>query len=311
MKRLLTLTAFLAVFCACNKHDDSHTPEPASGTVVNVSVVAHSNDDTQTNSRVSVTDDWAVYWIEGESLMSYDGTDVGEFTMTTYGESVSTFTGTVKSDYRLVHPYDDAPSIDGSLLTVDVSTQTAGATLTYMTTEEMLIVDATESTTPSMKHIGAVVVLELKFDDDSYNGCTVEKATITGLTNSCVVDLTEELTGGDFYGTATREAITVNAENLAISEKTASMRFNILPTSIEPSDEVKLDLVIKITANKYLTFSKIISNTGSDAIAFERATWNTLGYSLSSDYLQEATVSTGSIIVGAGNMSDGEEIPIN
>ncbi len=278
MKRIFLFAAalFAAVSCAEVGIEELATVTD-SDAATNVSVLVSAIDSA--DSRISVDDAWAATWDEGDALTAWSSGDgaLTMFEMTSYDAEASTFSGAVTGDYRLIYPYDAAAVVDGGSYTVDLVSQVAGVNNTYMisTTVELSAMYATAT----MSHIGAAAELVSSFKnlEGSY---TLTKVAISGVPTSVAINLGAEVTADDFYGEATVGTMMVDVEDVAVSSsEKIYTRFNILPFEVAAGESISVKYYFEDESGASFYAVSTVANGGDSAVAFDRATYNTINSS--------------------------------
>ncbi len=290
MKKVLFFAAalFAAVACSESDADDSIVTggdENTTTTDDQITITVSANGDAET--KVSVSDSWDVEWVDGESLLAWSSDDgsLSELTMKSYTASSSTFTGAVSGEtYRLVSPYIASAAVSSGSYTVDLSSQDEGINSTYMVSGSMITGDGSDQN-PSMMHVGATMTLSLSFENLPEAEYTLTKVEVSDVPTTVAIDLSKEVSDDDFYGAQTSGTITVSNIDVAIAES-VDVKFNILPFSVATGEGVSVTIYFEDEAGA--EYSEVLSGTNSgDSVDFERATYNTLGYSCDmSEYVE-------------------------
>ncbi|MFR9620706.1 MAG: hypothetical protein SNH63_05755 [Rikenellaceae bacterium] len=168
MKRVLFFAVAMAAALSCSETElDNLVIETPATEVASQQVtfsVAMNDDDDAT--RVAVNDDWSVVWEDGDALLAYGmPATSGDYEpeqlkceMSTFDESESEFTANLAwtHRYRLIYPYVANANISDEdyILSIDLTSQSEGATMNYMTTESTSIYTTFgDAYAPTMKHM--------------------------------------------------------------------------------------------------------------------------------------------------------------
>lgn len=281
MKRVLFLAAVLvaAISCSDAEIDDFDVETPDASSATELTIAVSMSDEL---SRVAVNDDWSVEWKEDDSIWVWGndptiGTgDSGLFTMSAFDEDESTFTGSIGDgyvNYRILYACgEDSYTGGNKLYSINLTAQEAGATSSYMITED--VCDYSDlSGSPSLKHIGAAVEVIFYFDA-AYADYTIENVAVTGLNSGAEINLESAISDDDFYYSLSSDAITINTASMEIdSDGMAKVRFNIMPTTIVAGSSVIVTATIK-SEDTEKEFVQVI-NVPSD-VEFPRSTYNTI-----------------------------------
>ncbi|MFR9523862.1 MAG: RagB/SusD family nutrient uptake outer membrane protein [Rikenellaceae bacterium] len=314
MKKTLLSLALLCATISCTEVNVDEPAAPsanANSTQVTVTVAASSDADT----RVSVDEQWRVTWSEGESLFAWSQEDnaTSTFSMTgNYSPEASTFTGTVSgSTYRLLTMPEGAndPGIfdiyiwdeeaeeyvihTGGCKLYIPTTQTPGLNATYMISTTLLDAEEADTdATPSMMHLGAAAVLNVRYTNLGDKEYYLAKAVVSGVPTSLTVDLSKEIptdidinynadvVDDDFYisvYTFSNGSITLNPEEpIAVSAGDSELSFNIPAFYLESGASISVMLYLVDDDGNCIVTTKTITNEYMGAIEFKRATYNNI-----------------------------------
>ncbi len=273
MKKVFYFAAalFAATSCAEVGVDDA-TPNIDGSTTEIVITVAASD---AVDSRVAIDDEWNVTWVDGESLMACTMEDTSsELTMTDYDPNNSTFTGDVASEtFRLISPYSVDAVVSGGLYTADISAQSAGMSATHLISSAVV---SDIDSTPYMMHIGAAMTLEATFAnieaDASYTLSAIELVDVIS-----AADISLSLEGVNYSNQVVGNIMISDIDaSISTESTTSSVKFNILPFEVGAGESVEVNLYLEDATGASYTVPSSVSNSGSTAVAFNRATYNTL-----------------------------------
>ncbi len=254
--------------CSVTEFDD----DGFESKIVTLSVLAENTETT----KVSYDTDWAVLWDEADALLAIDKNgNTSKFTMKSYDAASPTFSGnSLPNDYNLIYPYPSAENVE-ACADIDLTTQSEGAKHTYMISESMISSDDTEPIV-TMKHLGATMVLDMKFT--GYDGSTIERLEVSGLNSNVLLNANSEFGSNEQLTDITANTITVTDKNTKLvgNEAYALVRFNILPTTLAVGESVRVNVHLKNADGTVEALTKTITNNTGEAIDFGRAKYHTL-----------------------------------
>ncbi|MFI3262948.1 MAG: leucine-rich repeat protein [Rikenellaceae bacterium] len=321
MKKNLILGLLFVVLTSCNKEVTEPLTEPFAETTT-VSLTASLVDaETRVSADTSSDDEWSFAWDTEDEISAWytNCTGVNQFSMDTYDEQSSTFTGDIVTDadnHRFIYPYEEGVEITNGCYPIDITGQNGELNKTYFINDTQIattsLVDNTVSAL-SMKHLGAFMVVDIYLEDYAiFEVYTIESVTYKNIHAKAVVDMTKDYDSSDLY---TSEIGDVSATdiNVAFSPvvgsngayRQAITRLNILPFDVEAGGSLTIDVVIGINGTDTKEFSITIQNTSEATVSFARATHN-YTYLTISNVAEQAEI-TGATINGWGEIVEVEE----
>ncbi len=273
-----------------------------------------------TNSRIAIDDDgkggYQVAWREGDKIGAWfnseQGADsFGEFTMKHFDAVASTFVGTVSaaSGARFVYPFNDAVIYSDaadckSVFDISLEHQSAKRELehlcanSYMVSDVVDLSDATDGASSlSMRHLGAVVELNMKCDN-AVDYKLVDVVVGGGVLPSLVrVDLMQSIEQ-EYFTVVKRDDITIDVPQFASVDGIFTLPFNIFPCVVASGATIDVSARF-VDENGNLHRASAELTNSSDDVEFERGTKVRLNV-----MLDNAKALEKSIIVTSGQMKE-------
>lgn len=298
MKKMLFVAAAILGIASCATSEVDGCRPSSSDKMKTVTVDVSTSQTSDQATRVAIVEDAVsgdllLSWADDDALgawsssaSSFERFDIDEASISESRES-ATFNGSINeadSYYRLMHPYIEGAMFSRKTYTIDFAAQstdmaqdeyyTLGQSL-YMISSDISL-EGTEA--PVMKHIGAVLDINLRFDnlpeDDSVQ---LESLTIEGngaleIPQSATIDFNLDVEDDSFVATSTTGAIEVEAINSPVlsSTETYALKASTMPFTFGAGEELTMTVVLVSSAKKY-TKSFTLANSGSDDIEVERA----------------------------------------
>lgn len=301
MKKILFSAAAIAALASCSEAQLDGGITPDGGNMVEVSINVAIDDEqdsaavdaagSMVGSRMTIDNDWKISWEATDALLAWSSSDSAQskFEMDSdeFDSNNVKFTGEVSenSSFRLIYPYSSTyPCISsGNRYIYTLYDQTPGATSTHMISSD-LIDYSNIGEYATMKHIGATAELTLTFPA-GYDGYTIESVVVNGLNSYASVYVEKSVDDSDFYfSKRLATAITITDGESKIANNTASMRFNIIPTTIASGGYISITTTISDSEGNKSSSATQVVNSGSESVEFERATYNTIYANYTSIY---------------------------
>ncbi len=245
---------------------------------ISLSVEMNSSEE---DSRVEIDSQWQVSWSEGESLLAWSSynNSLSELKMSSYDPNSSKFEGTVTgNNFRVLTPYDATATVDDSIYTVDLSSQVEGVNNTYMVSSDVINIEDIDST-PKMKHVGAVMTLNVTFENvESYTAYSLKSVALNDVPVATQIDLSKHYEDSEFYGTQTTGSLEVElSRTFSVSvEGGTQINFNILPFTVEPNQSVVVSLTFEDGDDNLYTLESTVTNDSAESVEFNRSTYNSI-----------------------------------
>ncbi len=257
-------------------------------------------------SRVAMADDgqggYTVSWSLGDAVGGwcegvYNNSSFNEFEMneSSYSVNSATFKGSIQyaedtDNVRFVYPYNSATklynkenTIDGytnymNAFDISLAKQSVKADLSHLAATTYMVSDGIayaeiESVEPRMRHVGAVMDLNLKLA--SSEGYSLVKVAVNGMPTDATLNLLKSVDDADFMElSALSSSYEVAVDSFVAQDDIYSLTLNILPFTLAADSSISVEATFVDASLKEYTASATFTSTGSEE--FTRSTRNTL-----------------------------------
>lgn len=267
MKKIVfyAIAAVVMTACAISEIVDI-TPEMDDARKITITATSDNG------TRLTVQDDWSLFWGEEDAMLAWDGKTGSKFTLTEgAGTTSGSFEGEPQfSPFYLFYPYSliSYTEIGFDALYLDITTQNEGLKSTYMCSAKMLD-PSDENPSVLMKQMGAAVVLNMTFPDGAYNGAIIQIVELTGLNSKGTFDA-----ANNSFSNLSASDITINDGETTVAENEATIKFNIFPTEIAAGGTIGVTVYVKKSDESVVVLTQTLTVAGG--VNLERAKFHTI-----------------------------------
>lgn len=242
------------------------------------------------DTKAYVDSDWGVYWSENETLGGWvsEATTLACFSATNEeGSTYAAFTGEVAGDkIRFVHPYSSEAEITSSSLPISLASQSVNLSTSnshlaqnmYMMSGDLEIVE-NEVEDFEMKHVGAIMNLELVFDGIllDTDKAEITKVELLGVPVEANLDLTATSAENCLSEVISDELLIATVTNAPEIEDGESIS---IPLAVLPGEVTAL--TVKVTFSVGVLQYDITKTIESTSATIERAKYHDFTITLNS-----------------------------
>ncbi|MFR9504111.1 MAG: hypothetical protein SNH73_06655, partial [Rikenellaceae bacterium] len=319
MNRFLILVSMLLVASSCSKEPSGEIEAPSAGNSISLAAQL-PNVETRLGSSTDSDEGWSFSWENGDAMGNWHTgcTTLQKFTNNKATGEVASFSGDLgEGEYhRFIYPYEEDATVDGTIYSIDISSQDGALDNTFFVTQEIYtrtqLKDGSITTLP-MEHVGGFIAVNAYLENyvDGYT-YTLKKVEYKGLPVTAKIHLEESYDSEALHEVAEEDYGTITAtlaEPFAaatyngVDYLKATAKLNVIPFEVAQNEELTVGLTVEIntgTITEEITSYITSANNSGEVQSFARATHNFTNLKVDASY--------GITITGATINGWGEEV---